>query len=219
MSPRTRSDTRWGGGRRVNFAEGRQHILDAAALCFRQLGIRKTTITDIAMQARITRPTVYRYFNSYDDILKSAVRSDLEQLWGDLIRFSDAPDLHHFLVEALIQIIDRIRTPDTLPVLSRPEALPALEEILLTDGNSGNFRCQMLGTAAARFRGSGQIFEVHDLPTLSEFFHRLMVSYTMRPSAHHPKPSDLKHLFGTYLAPFQLPTSPTMELRVTAASY
>jgi AcrR family transcriptional regulator len=37
-------------------------IVDASVRCFTRLGIRKTSMEDIAAEAQLSRPTIYRYF-------------------------------------------------------------------------------------------------------------------------------------------------------------
>ena len=51
-------------------------IIAAAYRCFEQYGIRKTTIEDIANEASLSRPTVYKHFPSKDDIVDAI--KDLE---------------------------------------------------------------------------------------------------------------------------------------------
>ena len=42
--------------------ETRELILDSAYACFRKHGLLKTTIVDIAKEARVSRSTIYEYF-------------------------------------------------------------------------------------------------------------------------------------------------------------
>ena len=46
-----------------------ERILRAAYECFDRYGISKTTIDDIASQARVSRPSVYKYFSGKEDII------------------------------------------------------------------------------------------------------------------------------------------------------
>jgi AcrR family transcriptional regulator len=46
------------------------HILDSAARVFMRLGYARTTMADIASEANSTRPTVYSYFTSKEDIFR-----------------------------------------------------------------------------------------------------------------------------------------------------
>lgn len=44
--------------------KARDRIIDAAYECFEQIGVRKTTLEEIARRADVSRPTVYKYFPS-----------------------------------------------------------------------------------------------------------------------------------------------------------
>jgi AcrR family transcriptional regulator len=46
--------------------------LDAARRCFERFGFEKTTIADIAAEVGVTRRTVYRYFDTSDELLRAA---------------------------------------------------------------------------------------------------------------------------------------------------
>ncbi len=70
-----------GGGRRAALGrhervdadeEARDRLLNAAERCFERLGLRRTTIDDIAQEAKVSRSTVYRYFDGRGDLLVSA---------------------------------------------------------------------------------------------------------------------------------------------------
>jgi len=52
--------------------EARNRLLDAARRCFERFGIEKTSIADVAAEAGVTRRTVYRYFDSSDELLRAA---------------------------------------------------------------------------------------------------------------------------------------------------
>lgn len=58
-----------GGMKRLASATGLEDrvedkIIDATIKCFRRFGINKTSMDDIAKAARLSRPTIYRYFPS-----------------------------------------------------------------------------------------------------------------------------------------------------------
>jgi AcrR family transcriptional regulator len=46
--------------------------VDAARRCFDRFGFEKTTISDVAAEAGVTRRTVYRYFENSDELLRAA---------------------------------------------------------------------------------------------------------------------------------------------------
>jgi len=53
----------------------RSTILQAAARCIPRHGIRKTTMDDIAREAAMSRPSVYRCFADREDILLALLSS------------------------------------------------------------------------------------------------------------------------------------------------
>lgn len=63
----------WGGlAPPADDTEARSRLLDAARRCFERFGVEKTTIADIAAEVGVTRRTVYRYFESSDELLRAA---------------------------------------------------------------------------------------------------------------------------------------------------
>ncbi|MBI4515715.1 MAG: TetR/AcrR family transcriptional regulator [Deltaproteobacteria bacterium] len=56
----------------ANDTEARSRLLDAARRCFERFGLEKTSIADVAAEAGVTRRTVYRYFDSTDELLRAA---------------------------------------------------------------------------------------------------------------------------------------------------
>lgn len=62
----------WGGAPPADDAEARKRIVDAAVDRIERRGPRATTLSDIANDLGITRPTIYRYYDSIDDLLAAA---------------------------------------------------------------------------------------------------------------------------------------------------
>ena len=58
----------------------RSRILDAAFACAGRIGLVRTTMSDVAREARLSRQTVYRYFASKHDLLMALVIREEEVL-------------------------------------------------------------------------------------------------------------------------------------------
>jgi len=54
--------------------------MDAAEACFDKYGIAKTTMDDIAKEAGVSRPTVYRHFSDRDTLILAVVLRRSRQL-------------------------------------------------------------------------------------------------------------------------------------------
>lgn len=61
----------------------RTQILDAAVECFVQLGIARTSVQDVARMARVSRGTVYRYFDDRQVLIDAAVEHGAQQFYRD----------------------------------------------------------------------------------------------------------------------------------------
>jgi AcrR family transcriptional regulator len=58
---------------RIQKAEIRRRIIDAAYGCFWRSGFRRTSVDKIAEQAGVTKRTIYSYFRSKDDLLATVL--------------------------------------------------------------------------------------------------------------------------------------------------
>lgn len=99
MSPR--SATRGTNG------DVRSSILRAAERCIQRHGIRKTTMDDIAREAKISRPSVYRYFTDREDLLIALMNDHSRALTEKARRFIDQyPSVEEGLIEGLIYLAE-----------------------------------------------------------------------------------------------------------------
>ena len=68
------------GVRSVNGSSVEDRILEGAARCFTDVGVRKTTVAEIAAAAGITKPTFYRRFADKSDVVETLVRRETDDL-------------------------------------------------------------------------------------------------------------------------------------------
>lgn len=187
---------RWGSKRRHDAKDAREHLINSAVVCYRSLGIPKTTVIDIAAQARVTRQTVYRYFNGHDDMLRAAVQRDLEYFWFIAIQqLQRCKTSTEFLVELLVIALEySSRNPDQLTAFM-PAARETLTHVLLTDQNDiMRVQERLRGQLAERAECSLAQFDGQAY-VASEWFVRLWVSYLGQPSQQFVKSDELRRLF------------------------
>ena len=60
---------RWGDSAPSGAAAARDRLVDAAEACIDRFGVGKTTLDDVATEARVSRATVYRYFQNRDELV------------------------------------------------------------------------------------------------------------------------------------------------------
>jgi AcrR family transcriptional regulator len=196
------SIVRWGSGTRVDSMVARTRLLDAALICYQRLGIAPTSVGDIARQARVTRPTVYRHFDSHEDILKNVVRRELERFWKELWDDFEGEtfDLSDFLVEMLTCSIYCAHTQLTNQFLFLPGVLPILQKILLDDIEHRQNLSALLRPLLSPQQDSAANAE-SNLLVFCEWFNRILASYLARPSTLCVSQSDLRRLFQFLVPP------------------
>lgn len=71
----------------------REHILDAAELCFARTGFHRTTMQDICREASVSPGALYVYFSSKEALIAGIVERDRAKLAEQLKDLAAAPDL------------------------------------------------------------------------------------------------------------------------------
>ena len=118
----------WSGNRPANGHAAQQRICEAAFACFKRLGIGRTTMSDVAREAGITRPTLYKYFRNKEDVLYTAVDRAAyvfaESVVAHARRFSS---LEERIIETIVYVVSEFpRAPNLSLVLGEEgEALRA----------------------------------------------------------------------------------------------
>lgn len=58
-----------------------RQIAEAALRCYSRNGVRRTTMTDIANEAEVTRQTVYNTYPNTDAVLRAAIKCYIDTQW------------------------------------------------------------------------------------------------------------------------------------------
>ncbi|HEX9712328.1 MAG TPA: TetR/AcrR family transcriptional regulator [Actinomycetota bacterium] len=108
----------------------RARILDAAFACAERHGLARTTITDVSKQARLSRQTVYRYFQNKHDLWFALVLREEERIIATVREAIEPhPDLRPALEAAFLTTLRWLRSHPLLDqvMASEPaELLPFL---------------------------------------------------------------------------------------------
>ncbi len=123
--------------------EARERILAAAERCIDRHGIRKTTMDDIASEAGLSRPSVYRYFADRDNLLIELItrhaRALLDRAHKSVSRQSSLPDQ---IIESLLYTADHGRR-DPLTRYSIDPDGTSLGRQLIASGTSEMIRAEL----------------------------------------------------------------------------
>src|SRR5699024_10597502 len=163
-------------------------LVDAALQCFVNFGVRKTSLTDVASQAGVSRTTTYRTFGDKDGLVRSIVEAEVN-------RFVTALDtavnwqqpVQRALEPAVEFTLDYLQRHHLLQrVLSRePEQLT---NVVIGQREPASLIDLILPAVMERFAQTH-----HDLlrvPTeqAAEWLIRIIVSMLLNPSTRMPDP-------------------------------
>lgn len=170
----------WAGAPPADDQEARKRILDATLASIERRGPQRTTVSDIATDLGVTRPTVYRHFASTEKLLAAAAEVALDG-WtariGQLTAgFDDAADL---LVEAVAYLIERLPEEPLLAMLLETDRMRLISRQMVMPAAIKRSRVMLEHThidwAALGFTGA----RMNDLV---EFLLRMIQSMVVAPS-------------------------------------
>ena len=119
MIPRTVPERRWGDKKRVDDEDAaRERLLDAAEECFSQFGASKTSIEDVARQAKVSRSTVYRYFEGRNELLAAAYMRENAAVFDRVkMLMAEQGTFAERVVRVTVRAINALRSGRYFPML------------------------------------------------------------------------------------------------------
>jgi AcrR family transcriptional regulator len=110
--------------------DARDRILAAAERCIDRHGIRKTTMEDIASEAGMSRPGVYRYFTDRDDLMIELItRHSRAMAYGAQKYILRQASLSDQIVEGVAYIADHARQDAVTRYITEPEGARLLRRM------------------------------------------------------------------------------------------
>jgi AcrR family transcriptional regulator len=166
-------------------------ILDAALEQFCLVGIRRTSIEDVARRAGVNPVTVYRQIGPKDTLIKAVLMREAQRLIAYVDdRIDQIGDPAQRLAEALAATIGTIRTHPVLQrllILDRDEALP---QLTVDSTPLIQLAVAVIGQHIERgYRDLG-IPPDRDIHPVAEIIARLIQSFALTPQVHIPLQTD-----------------------------
>lgn len=126
-------------------------ILEAAITCVKKWGIEKVTLNDIAQEAGVTRPTVYSYFGSRDEVVRYALMQSGVTFSQEMLKYVDKFSTpQERVIEGMLYALKRLPKEPVLALLQEGGLTGFLNAYALTVPESYEIRHalfkQILGT-------------------------------------------------------------------------
>lgn len=198
----SKADTRWGLATSIESLSARERLLNAARDCYARHGIAKTTMEDIATEAKVTRRTVYRHFGSHQEVLNGVVRREANRFWAALHEhLAGVESFDEYVLEAMIYTLKHGPETPTHSFLFNQSILPIVHQMYLSNEEFIRQAAENLRPTYERLAPDGDL----DLLMVTEWFNRIVVSYLATPSPFYHSEDELRGLFRTMLSPALCP--------------
>jgi AcrR family transcriptional regulator len=193
---------RWGTSKNADANEARERILDAASRCFDRIGVAKTTMADVASEAKVTRTTLYRYFESRDAVIVGVMLRETHYFRERLLEaLCGIDDVGEFLVEGILICL---REAPNRPLYIYPfggEASNLVGNLFLSSEQLFEIGIELLRPLFEPAREKGLLREGIELSTLIEWTSRITLSYLTTPSPRIEDEAAMRQLLQRLLLP------------------
>ncbi|MEU0542065.1 helix-turn-helix domain-containing protein [Nocardia sp. NPDC005978] len=189
--------------------DDRTLILDAALRQFERVGVKKTTLEDVAREAGVDRVTVYRRIGSRDDLVQAVFNREVGLVLTDLAQIPDRHDtLDGMLVELFLGVLTHWREH---PVATRMLTLEPDRVLTKLSVEGSEVFTLAVGVTAALLENAverGLLAPADDLTTRAEIVCRLVHSLILLPRATIALDTreQIEGFARTYLLPIVAPT-------------
>ena len=203
--PQQASIQRWGSNTRKGSQQsGRDSILDAAISCYLERGVAATTIDDIALRAKISRRTIYRYFASKQAVVQAVVENQAVVFFAELDtavrRYRD--DFPQLLKHCMLYTIDRgPQAPAHKLLMGNSENAAISSQHYFYSDTINLAWQQLLREPFERAQAHGSINSASGFEQLAAWTRRLMMSYIMFPETQQSVAADIDNFVVQLLRP------------------
>lgn len=162
--------------------ETRARVLDAAYEQFARLGIRKSTMDDVARRAGVSRITVYRRFATKDVLVEHVVRREFRRYFDQfLVDIQRAETVADRVVLGFVSSLRAIRRNPLIGGLIETEP-DLLVPSLISDGRTLATVRQFVAGQLRREQHAGNVSNELDTELVAEMMVRISTSFLAIPS-------------------------------------
>lgn len=159
--------------------ESRERLIEATRLCIGRFGLSKTTLEDVAREAKFSRATVYRYFpEGRDQLVRELLKSEIDEFAGRLAgATAGTNDLELAVTRALSFVLGEARRQNllqSLVILEPDRVLPLLNAQLVRVLDL--FR-HFIESPLQHARDTGRLSPGLDLELANDYVARMLLSF------------------------------------------
>ena len=206
---------RWGTDAPTGAEEARKRLVLAAASCVDRYGLGKTTVEDVATEAKVSRATIYRYFANRDELLLGVMLGELENSPDDdftavIDAVSTVEEFVTVVVGSSEHLLGRIRTNPKLRLWLTTEG--AGVSATLSGASRALFEgyAEDVGPHLTRLQARGLLRDDRTPTEISEWILRVILSLLTVEGPGPRTPDEERDVLRAFLAPALVPVAATI---------
>lgn len=175
----------------------RERIISAANRCIDRAGVAKTTLSDVAAEAGVSRQTVYRYFPSLGDLLNAVAETGaadfVERMRSHLAMWVTPVEA---AIEAIVFCLQELPQEPRIGILLQADDHDLFGRGI-TSSTGFDLGAQFLRSLPVHWEANG----IHDddLDGLAELMLRLIGSFMQNPPTTPRSPDDVRAFLRRWL--------------------
>lgn len=138
----------------------RSQILSAAETAIGRFGVAKTTIDDVAKEAGVSRPTIYRYFRDRDTLMTAMIEARSRRLFDDTREYvADRKTFAEQAVDGLLYLVDKGRRDPAIHLIVNPDQVNRATALVGSSSLAARLTSEMWTPLIVAARERGEIRE------------------------------------------------------------
>lgn len=201
--PRAVPERRWGDKKRVDDEDAaREMLLDAAEQCFNRFGASRTSIEDVARLAKVSRSTVYRYFEGRNELLAAIYMRESAAVFERVkVLMAEPGTFAERVVRVTARAINALRSGRYLPSLFNADGAVTSSQAIIASKMFYDAGCNLMQPFFDEAKSRGELPTDLQLEDFIEWHLRLIFSFAMFDSPAPRDDASLNHLLETFIAP------------------
>ncbi|GLY24709.1 TetR family transcriptional regulator [Micromonospora sp. NBRC 101691] len=158
-------------------------VLDAAYEQFCRMGVRRSTMEDVARRAGVSRITAYRRFATKDRLVEQVVRREFRRYFDQfLVDIQQAASVGDRVVLGFVSALQAIRRNPLIGGLMTAEPDVIIPSMISDGGRTLATVQRFVAGQLRREQHAGNISETVDVEVVAELMTRLSCSFLLTPS-------------------------------------
>lgn len=180
----------------------RDRLLDAVERCFLRHGIRKTTVEDVAREAKVSRMTVYRVFKNREELFQNVIFRHAQVFTRDMeAHLRKFASVDEQLLEGIIYAMRELPKGPLHSIFFGPDAAVMTARFAITSSNLFALGRYLLEPMLAPAQAQGRLREGVAIEQVQEWLVRVILSFFIVQTSEEWNETAMRHMVRSFILP------------------